>query len=344
MQTEIGIVCNRPADRQKLVELRQWIKANEPELGKCGRTACANPLGPLNEALSWRSELPDDRLVVTVGFKREEIDANRFLRRGLGEPLILCEPDAANARDLATASFLNSPEIVTCRNIFPFVEKGHIRSSLRKQIQIRPPQSDAEWAGYFSLRYRVWEERNFLRDENKCARTKWEVDWKDRAAIPLCAITPAGKVVGCARVLKSHGQEEQPYISQIANLLQENGDAMLLKLFSFPHSPKPPFDLLMEFPGFGAHYQALLKNNKEPAEISRVAVDPEYRGRHIAEVLVDTAVALAEARHFSPILLACSEELVPLYAKCGFAPVKGLKSSKYLNIQLPSTVMERQEH
>lgn len=339
MQTEIGVVCNRPGDWQKLIEVRRWMMAREPALGKRGTTARVNSLGPLGAALRWRDELPDDRLVVTVGFRREEIEASKISPGQCGEPIILCEPEAANTNNYASASFVNNPAIVACNNVIPFLEKSLIRSSLRKQVQIRPPASAEEWAGYFSLRYRVWEQCNFLRDENKRAITKWEIDWKDRTAIPLCAITPEGKVVGCARVLKSY--EERPYVFQIADLLSRVGDETLLKLFSFPHCAKEPFDLLMEFPGFRAHYAEMIKNRKEPAEISRVAVDPEYRGRSLSEALVDTAVAYAEARHFAPLFLACREELIPLYAKCGFTAVKGLKSTKYLNIQLPSVIMQR---
>ncbi|MCI0599274.1 MAG: GNAT family N-acetyltransferase [Beijerinckiaceae bacterium] len=341
METDIGVVCAGPSDRQSLIDLRKWERTEREELEKCGTRARVWDVSPLSKAMSWRNELPDDRLVVMVGFRREEIEDCRFPLARSGEPIILCVPDAATMNNRATASFFNNPAIVPCKDIIPFVKKSLIRSSLRKQVQIRPPISDAEWAGYFSLRYRVWEECNFLRDENKRARTKWEIDWKDRTAIPLCAITPAGKVVGCARVLKSHGQEEQPYVSQITNLLIKIGDGTLQKLFSFPRCAKEPFDLLMEFPGFRAHYAELIKNRKEPAEISRVAIDPEYRGRSLTEALVDTAVSRAEARHFSPIILACQERHARLYSKCGFVSAKGITSDKYLNIQLPVIVMER---
>lgn len=344
METEIGIVCNRPGDRQSVLYLREAIGKGQQKIAKCVTKARVSEFSPLSKALSWRNELPNGRVVVTVGFRREQIEESKIHFGGSGEPIIVCDPDAANDNLLATASLVNNPPIVPCKDIVRFVKKSLIRSYWRNQVQIRPPESDAEWAGYFSLRYRVWEENNFLTDENRRARTKWEIDWKDRTAIPLCAITSAGKVVGCVRVLKSYGWEEHPFVSQITTCLQAIGDDTLLKLFSFPNAAKFPFDLLMEFRGFGAHYRALIMKNKEPAEISRVAVDPEYRKEHLSEVLVDTAVAHAEARHFSPIFLACSEKLVPLYENCGFVPVNGLKSSKYLNIQLPSTVMERQVH
>jgi len=331
MDTEIGVVCNRPSDRESLIDLRK----------KCRTIVQVSDVSPLSKALSWRDELPNGRIVVTVGFRREQIETSKFLSGGTGEPIILCDPHAASGNLQATASFYNYPPIVPCKDVIPFIKKSLIRSTLRARYNIRPPSSAAEWEGYFSLRYRVWTECNFLRDKNKRTQTKWEIDWKDRMAIPLCAITPEGKVVGCTRVLKSFGQEQQPYVSQIAKLLAETGDEALQELFNYPIGAHEPFDLLMEFPGFRAHYKTLIIARKEPAEISRVAVDPDYRGQSLSEALVDTAVSYAAAKRLSPLLLACRESLAPLYEKCGFVPVNGITSDKYLNIQLPSIIMQR---
>jgi ribosomal protein S18 acetylase RimI-like enzyme len=334
---DIGVVCNRPSDLDWLIRLREWVRAR---LDKHQPRPNVISVSPIGEALIWRNALPDGRLVVMVGFKREEIEASQIPFGCSGEPIILCDPEAANANAPATASFVNNPPIVPCKNIIPFVKKCLVRSALRERFEIRPPASDEEWDGYFSLRYRVWEECNYLRDENKRARTKWEIDWKDRMAIPLCAIT-AGKVVGCVRVLRSFGQDQQPYVSQIAKLLGETGDETLQSLFHYPNGAHEPFDLLMEFPGFRAHSRALIMDRRESAEISRVAVDPHYRGHALSEALVDTAVSYAAAKRLGPMLLACRETTAPLYEKCGFLPVGGIKSNKYLNIHLPVIVMER---
>lgn len=338
MIMEIGVVCNTPADWDWLTKLREWVREKLDNRLPKPRVI---PVSRIAEALRWRKELADDRLVVTVGFRREEFDGRKIDLAGSREPVILFERGVEKLNGRATASFADYQAIVACSDPIPFVKKSLIRSWWRGQVEIRSPPSPEEWAGYFSLRYRIWEECNFLRDENKRARTKWEIDWKDRTAIPLCAITPKGKVVGCARVLKSHGREELPYVSQITNLLLKIGDDALQNLFRFPNCQKQPFDLLMEFAGFRAHYAELIRNKKEAAEISRVAIDPEYRGRSLTEALVDTAVSLAEARHFATIFLACQERHAGLYSKCGFVPVEGIKSDKYLNIQLPSIIMER---
>jgi hypothetical protein len=119
MQTEICVVWNRPSDRDWLIKVREWVRAEEPTLSKGGTRPRVISVSPLGEALSWRNELPDDRLLVTVGFKREEIEDSKFPLARPGEPIILCEPDTANIKYLATASFVNNPAFVTCKDILP---------------------------------------------------------------------------------------------------------------------------------------------------------------------------------------------------------------------------------
>src|SRR5262249_55610953 len=294
-----------------------------------------------DDALRWRAEKPDEHLMVTFGFTRREIESHQSFAISCGEPIIVGDPDA-NTNAPASATFLTRETAVTCRDVRPQLRKSIIRSELRKKVQIRPPCSDAELAGYFSLRYRVWKSIGYLREENKRAHTEWEIDFWDRTAVPLCAITQDGSVIGCARLIRSHGDEEQPYVSNIQNLLNKRNDPTLNDLFRFPNTAQHPFDLLQEFPGFRAHFRALMQARKKPAEIGRVAVQEEYRGQSLSEALVDTAVSFAEAKHISCIFLACREEHGPLYEKCGFEPVNGLRSEKFFNINLPCIVMQRE--
>jgi predicted GNAT family N-acyltransferase len=341
MATEVGVVFNRPNDRLWLPRLREWMTAKGPTLDRFGTKARVNPLGSPDNALRWRAELPDERLVVTIGFTRGELEAHQQFAVSGGEPIIIADPAADCRNGVASASFVTKETAVTCRDVIPQLRKSIIRAALRKRVQIRPPASDEELAGYLALRYRVWDSIGFLRAENRNTQTKWEIDFWDRTAVPLCAIAPDSKVIGCARLVRSHGDEEKPYVSNIQNLLATVKEPVLDQLFRFPHSAQHPFDVLQEFPGFRAHFRALLQARKKPAEVGRVAVDAEYRGQFLSEALVDTAVSFAEAKQVSCIFLACRQELGPLYAKCGFEPVEGLRSEKFFNIQLPSIVMQR---
>ena len=285
--------------------------------------------------------MPDERLVVTIGFSKTEIEADQkdSSLSWSGEPIIIRDPNAKTQHCAPSASFINKTPLVTCRDVTSQLRKSIIRVSLRKSIEIRPPSSDAELSGYFSLRYQILKSLGFLRDINKRSRIKWEVDFWDRTALPLCAVNTDGKVIGCARLVQSHGTEQPTYVAKIQQLLDSSNDPVLRDLFKYPNAAQHPFDLLLEFPGFGPHFKALLEEKKRMAEIGRVAVHKDYRGRSLSEAIVDTAVSFAESKRVSCLFLACRMELIALYEKCGFKAAEGIRSETFFNIKLPSVVM-----
>ena len=79
MATEIGVIFKRPNDRVWLPRLRQWIEANGPPLDQANTKTKArvNELDSPLSALSWRAEMPEERLVVTIGFSKTEIEENQ---------------------------------------------------------------------------------------------------------------------------------------------------------------------------------------------------------------------------------------------------------------------------
>src|SRR5262245_45255634 len=331
MTADIGIVFNRPNDHLWLLRLREWVTNREPWLRKLGIEVAVTPLSSANEALRWRAELPHQRLVVTLGFSRREIEADPKFSSLHGEPIIIWDPNAPTPGRTASASFLDREMLVTCSDVVSQIRKSLIRSALRKQVDLRPPSSERELSGYFSLRYRVWKSSGYLRDEDLRSRTEWEIDFWDRTAVPFCAMTPDGQVIGCVRMIKNYGHEEPCYVAKIQRLLDGVGDQTLCKSFKFPNRLQHPFDLLEEFPGFGAHFRSLIRAGVNVAEVGRVVVDPDHRGKCLSEALVDTVISCAAARRVSCMLLACREELAPLYARSGFQPVPGLRSEKFFN-------------
>lgn len=338
MSTEIGVVFNRPNDRLWLLRIREWARDNGELFGKIG-TPSVTPMGSTDDALAWRAERPHERLVITFGFGPNQVCVADPL--ATGEPIIVSEADP-DAADTSPAD--NPPHVagaVVCGDVRPVLRKTLIRMALRKKYEIRPPRNETEYADYFALRYTVWKQQGFLRRECEDSRLPWEVDFWDRTAMPICAIGPNGKVVGCVRLVKSHGAEEEPYVSRINELLAQANDPVLLKLFKFPNAPTEPFDILPEFPGFRSYYRKLLTSRLRLAEVGRVVVHPDYRGQSLSEVLVDTAISVAQSKSYSWLFLACRLELVPLYQMCGFKAVEGMTSEKFTNIPLPSIVMER---
>jgi len=339
MPAEIGVACNTAHDCAWLARLREWMTTDAEAPRKLIK-AQVTPMASPEDALSWRANQPQERLVVTIGYSRREIESCSHFGPTAGEPIIVGNPSAAEGNS-CSSSFIGGAPLIDCADVRPPIRKSLIRMALRSRVQIRPPSSDQEYAGYFALRYRTWKAIGFLRDDNLRTKTEWEVDYFDRNAVPLCAIGQDGKVIGCVRLIRSLGNEEQPYVSRIQALLDGVDDPKLKALYRFPNAAQQPFDVLCQFPGFRAHFRELMQKGIRLAEIGRVAVDAEHRGQFLSEALVDTAVSFAEKRCASRIFLACRVELGPLYERCGFAAIPGLRSERFFHIQVPSIVMER---
>lgn len=341
MSIEIGVVFNRPNDRLWLLRIREWARDNDALTRKIGAIPSITPINSTNDALEWRAERPDERLVTMIGFRPNQITVPDEFVQGGGQPLIVSDPDWEGPDTSVPGRFPNITGAIFCRDIIPVLRKTLIQMALRRKFEIRPPQNEAEFIGYFSLRYQVWKQSGFLRSECEKTTQKWEVDFWDRTALPLCAIAPNGNVIGCVRLVKTHGAEEEPYVSKINEILLRASDPVLIDLFKFPNVPTEPFDILFEFRGFRAYYRKLLRARLRVAEIGRVVVHPDYRGQSLSEVLVDTAISAAQSSAFSWLFLACRMELVPLYELSGFRSIPGLTSEKFINIPIPSVVMER---
>src|SRR5260370_35071955 len=97
MAAEIALVWNRPSDRLWLPRLRQWTTANGPLLKKLRIKAPVQPFNCPGAALRWRAELPNERLVVTSGFSRSDIEVSQNCAISSGEPVIVRSPDAIEA-------------------------------------------------------------------------------------------------------------------------------------------------------------------------------------------------------------------------------------------------------
>jgi predicted GNAT family N-acyltransferase len=317
-------------------------KLHAPRLLESGITVPAKDrlFSSVDDALSWRAEHRFDRLLIVLGFTRRDIETHASLTRNAGEPVIIGDLHAT--RTEASASFIDGEPVVTCGDVTRQLRKSVIRATLRRKgIAIRTPALDEHFSQYFALRYRIWEKVQYLRKENSKTRTRWEVDFWDRTAVPWCAIDPDGKVVGCVRLMRTHGKEESSYVEKIQFLLDRCGDPELGRLFQFPRALKQPFDLLEEFQEFQAYFRPLIRSKTSLAEIGRVIVDEGHRGQGLAEALVDTALSCAQAKGVARVFLACEDNLAEFYAKCGFHPIDGLRSDKFFNINRPSIVMER---
>ena len=342
----IGVFWKRPNDRVWLIRLREWSNNPDKHLS-LPRTlrikTTVEQMESIESALKWRGQMPNARLLVAVGFGRNEFANLQPFSVANGEPLlVVAEPPTGDKKVFPSASFLERRPVLFCGDAMSQIRKSVLRMTLRQRVSILSPNSLDELAAYFSLRYKVWSAAGFLCDQNKRSRLQWEIDYGDRTAIPLVAISTDGRTIGCTRLVRSVGREEEFYVSRVEELLARARDQILAGQFNFPHSPVHPFDVLEEFRGFRATFKAMIQKRIEMAEIGRVAVDQSKRGQGLAEALVDTAISLAERKCVSRLFLACPEALGPLlYERCGFSAVPGLRSDKFLNIAVPSIVMQR---
>ena len=114
-----------------------------------------------------------------------------------------------------------------------------------------------------------------------------------------------------------------------------------------PRGMNQPFDVLEYFPDFRDYYSKLVRSARGNqravvvGEVSRVIVDEPFRGHRYSEILVTELITLARREGVNKLLLACREDLMPLYANCGFRQVEGLRSISFGSIPVPSFVMER---
>lgn len=337
----LGLICKRPNDRIWLRQLREW-SAQQLKSQKWQVNPIIESLQSPEDALKWRAEMPSRRSVLAVGFTREEFANLQPISSSGTEPLLLVEQAGKSSKpEFPSASFLENRPVISCFDVLPQIRKSILRMALRLKVSICAPYSDTGLENYFALRYKVWKAAGFLQDSYKNSNVKWEIDYADRTAIPLVAVSTDGRTIGCTRLVRNLGCDQPYYVSRIETLLAQAADQTLTSQFNYPHLLVHPYDVLEEFPGFRSTFRRLMLQRVEVAEIGRVAVDPDERGQCLSEALVDTAISLAREASVSQLFLACHEVLAPLYQKCGFTPVETLRAAKFLNILLPSIIMQR---
>ena len=76
--------------------------------------------------------------------------------------------------------------------------------------------------------------------------------------------------------------------------------------------------------------QKLIHNGACVLHIEDLVVDKNYRGRGIAEALLEYCMTQISLDKYYKIILNCSKELIPFYEKKGFKE-KNVQMSKYLS-------------
>jgi GNAT superfamily N-acetyltransferase len=205
-------------------------------------------------------------------------------------------------------------------------------------VVVRELQTKADFGKYFSLRYNVWKEMNYLPPSQDCANSQWELNFTDRTSFPVGAFDGAGSLIGCARLVYPLGQRSS-HISVIESCIADRNDLSLAKVFESPRSLTHPFDLLESLEGFDEYFKGLVRRRLRYAEVSRVIVHPAHRSTGLGEVLVDSLVSLAIERQVNVLFLACNEGLQGFYEHCGFQVLPGLHCDRFAGVNAPAIAM-----
>lgn len=339
----ISVVCRKPQDRVWLKRLRQWSVTDPDRLGRRAIDQ-VTPIDSITDAVEWQIRHPGERIVVAIGFDAPDVrDAIPRAPVAGMEPVILKRPQAGPpcARDGAIG---RDDRIAETVDVLPEVRRAVIR--LRgggdggdgRVVRLTTP---AQFRAYLALRHKVWSGEGYIDADDLANGAGLELDYTDRTATPVGVFARDGRLVGCARLVQELGNEIPDHVRAIAAVIAEAGDPALFRRFEYPKILAHPFDILHEFEGFRHRYAGFIKQRISVAEVSRVIVDEGYRGRGFAELMVEELVQIGRERGIDHLILACREAIAPLYMRCGFAPVPGLKSDKFINIPVPSIVMER---
>lgn len=337
----IGLVC-RGSDVDSLRAFRRWWASSDWAI-------CHQPppvsFSSLHEAGAWYCELPAARPLVAFGYLASEIrDAVQSVCQNAvpmhndwnAAPIIVRPED----HDLLDKGFEPTPLIVStspsdCVREFMVCRQFSERADIRKLASVE------EFVRYFQLRYEVWSRSGYLPDSRNATTSRLELDYSDRVATPFGLFLKDGTLAGCVRILRNFGAEENLYVQMIDEILDMAKDPVLKSQFQQPTTPSHPFDILEYFPGFRSCYSEYVRNNIPVGEVSRVIVDPVWRGHKLSEFLVYKAIADAREKQFRKLFLACRKELIPLYAQCGFCVLPKFKADQFGDIPVESYIMER---
>ena len=347
----IGIACLRHADREMIPTIRRMLNDRSPDdwsslVGEVVQIqAGSNRAFPTEEdCVNWLRANPASRLLIASEPLAQHWPSLMSTAPFEGELIVL-----QNLRPQTSPRYSMRASLLRSKNVTIAgpAAAGPIRKAVRR-LSIRSGVGSArvidsaeDMDRYLRLRYIVWKNSGYLRADRIARVYPVEVEYSDRASIPVGVFSNAGELVACARLVREIGNQETRHARFIQQLVSRSNDPVVLASFAPPQRLKHPFDILDEFHGFQRCYADLVKARIAVGEVSRVAVLPSYGRRGIGEALVDCIVDLAVAYKLKKLFLACPESRIELYERSGFKVKPALRSAKFLHIPQPSVVMER---
>lgn len=227
----------------------------------------------------------------------------------------------------STCSFEDLSRVVDrCADKLELLAKPAKRT-LPCEVLARRIANQTELAKYFELRHRVYVSMSYLDPVVEEAPTGMEIDWFDTRSIHLgcfecsCSETP----IGTARLITTEplDREHRRWAGALARMdpvlvRRVDGGAIAALLPVFQSQPA-----LIKYLR-ATHGKELLFG-----EVSRVVVDPLYRGAGLSRLLTDRVISLARDKGVAELFLECLPQHANLYGKLGFKLMKDMCGKVY---------------
>ncbi len=208
-------------------------------------------------------------------------------------------------------------------------------------ILIRALASEAEMMEYFKLRHRIYRIMGYLDQKAEFARSGMEINECDPNAIHIGAFAQSGpnkgKLIGTARLVGLERLDEQA-ARWTANLARS--DPILRSKLKYP--------MALGLPVFQSMYDSMktraggyvdLLTREKCGELSRVIVEPAFRGGGIAGALVHFTLLKAFNLGINWFFLECLPVHETIYQKLGFRRIEGMEG-EVINVKKTMIAME----
>ena len=182
----------------------------------------------------------------------------------------------------------------------------------------------------FKLRYQVYNALGYLSDATS-ENARLDIDSYDRLAFQVVVLDHCkNKIIGTFRIIVSDhfspyhtsnfSDRPQQVLSLqqawIREIIKKYGNLKLkVRLRQSPRLPLPIFQSMSFSQNWLKEFEPIMG---KCCEISRVVVDPGYRGLHIFDLMMRGALAFASEFNRPVILLECASHHIGMYQKYGF--------------------------
>jgi len=194
------------------------------------------------------------------------------------------------------------------------------------EIAVHPIKNRDELCQSFKLRYKVYRIMGYLDQEFLDTGSKIELTWSDTISMHFGAFVSTSigseKLIGTARLILTHGADPlfdkwtwEIAKSDIALVGYLEKQQELLAQWKLP--------IFLTLPLNEEICQAFSGEPNAPAwaEVSRVVVEPEYRGYGVGRQLIKAVIDEADSIGVENVFLECLEVHRSMYESFGFASI-----------------------